>query len=188
MLCSANKQLICICLEEKRGSSWTQFQITDDHLIIGCTLVWLIHLVLWDLNSIIWKRRRCALPDILSSGSDRSAQKVSAADRSGFTAPYSCQRELLEEHLWVYNLSLWVENECWLRVRHTRVLKTSQCLRAHEPAVLQPLGVWSAVSPPLPEYKESLLSCAKSNTCDSERTHMHPGVHCRRVLVCLLAD
>lgn len=40
------------------------------------------------------------LLDILRCGSDRSAQKVSAADRRtrvAVTAQYSCQRELLEE-------------------------------------------------------------------------------------------
>lgn len=201
MLCSANKQLICIGLEQKRASSWTQFQIIDDHQIIGCTLVRLIHLVWWDLNRIIWQRRRCALSDILSSGSGRSAQKVSAADRSGFTAPRSCQRELLEEHLWVYNLSLWVEK--WMLVAsppHTRAKNQSMlgCARARSPST-----TGRVVRRSLPrESKESLLlSCAKSNTCDSERTHTHPGVHCseavklqlavmsaRWVLVCLLAD
>lgn len=174
-------------------------------LMIGRTLIWLIHLVLWDLNRIMWKRRWCALPDyselwIWQKCSKRWVQLTGVAPLLLTPAKESCS----EEHLWVYNLSLWVENECWLRVRHTRMLKTSQtlaCAWARSPSTTGCVVRRSLPFPPPPPSIKSLCCHVQNGTHVIASTHTHPGVHCsravklhravipaRRVLVCLPAD
>lgn len=67
-----------------------------ESLLTGCTPIRLIHMVLWGFDRMILKEKRCALPDILSSGSDTSAQKVIATDRTVAMAA-TAHTELLEE-------------------------------------------------------------------------------------------
>lgn len=139
-----------------------------------CKSIWLMKQVSLDSERISSKQAKaCVARPVRWHSELWDWQKASAADgRMGPVSETLLRSTRVSE--FTNDLSLWVKKKkgCWLRARHTGVLKTSERPGAHELGCLltTPLSATSCI--PFPhEYKESFVMCKDTvrqrQTCQS---------------------